>query len=241
MTLTDTQIDYILDDVRRRGLLYAPLVDELVDHLCCGVEREMAAGLDFETAYQAVLSGFGADGLQRTEAQTLHALTFKSQLMKRLFYSAAGMAASLLFVTTLAVQAQHAPSLLPVQHDHLQRVSAPFGRTILAGTPQEKVHQGVDLVVPVGTPVRATADGVIALLETDDAGYGLFIRVQHDSVYTTQYSHLSEFLVEPGQSVAKGDVIGYSGNSGLSTGPHLHYEVYREGKRVDPAAYYELD
>jgi murein DD-endopeptidase MepM/ murein hydrolase activator NlpD len=95
-------------------------------------------------------------------------------------------------------------------------------------------HNGIDYGAPHGTPVRATADGSVSLAGMR-GGYGNLVEVQHPNGYATRYAHLSGIAVRPNQAVRQGEVIGWVGSTGLSTGPHLHYEVRRRGQPVDPA------
>jgi len=97
-------------------------------------------------------------------------------------------------------------------------------------------HKGVDIVAPTGTPVRASADGLVTAAGRM-AGYGSMIHLVHGFGLGTRYGHLSRVMVSPGQRVKRGDVIGLVGSSGRSTGPHLHYEVFRTGVQVDPRKY----
>jgi murein DD-endopeptidase MepM/ murein hydrolase activator NlpD len=97
-------------------------------------------------------------------------------------------------------------------------------------------HKGVDIVAPTGTPVRASADGLVTAAGRM-AGYGAMIHLAHGYGMGTRYGHLSKVLVTPGQRVKRGDVIGMVGSTGRSTGPHLHYEVFRTGTQVDPRRY----
>lgn len=95
-------------------------------------------------------------------------------------------------------------------------------------------HNGIDYAAAYGTPVRATADGSVSYAAAK-GGYGNLVEVQHPNGYATRYAHLSRIAVTEHQPVRQGDVIGYVGSTGLSTGPHLHYEVRRKGQPVDPA------
>lgn len=97
-------------------------------------------------------------------------------------------------------------------------------------------HKGVDLAMPTGTPVYATADGVISKADWFSS-YGLYISIEHGGKIQTRYGHLSRLSVASGQSVKKGDLIGYVGSTGRSTGPHLHYEVRIAGIAVNPIPY----
>jgi len=110
-------------------------------------------------------------------------------------------------------------------------VTSTYGpRSLLPG---ETFHSGIDIAVPEGTPVCATGDGTVRFVGNTD-GYGLRIEVDHGNGVTTLYGHLSAADVRPGQRVQRGQVIGKSGNTGLSTGPHLHYEIRQNGRAVDP-------
>jgi len=97
-------------------------------------------------------------------------------------------------------------------------------------------HKGIDLATPVGTPVYATADGVVAKAEWFSS-YGNYIQIEHGGQLETRFAHLSGYNVVAGQMVHKGDLIGYVGTTGRSTGPHLHYEVRLAGEAVDPRPY----
>ena len=97
------------------------------------------------------------------------------------------------------------------------------------------LHDGIDFGVPEGTPVAAAASGTVTRVDSQHGGYGNWVEVRHADGITTRYAHLSSIGVQPGQTVAQGDTIGLSGNTGKSTGPHLHFEVRRDGRPVDPA------
>ena len=114
-------------------------------------------------------------------------------------------------------------------------ISSKFGMTRFSRFKAFKHHKGIDFSVPIGTPIMATADGIVTKAINSKTGFGNHILIEHDGAYETLYAHLSELFVIETQTVKKGDFIGYSGNSGRSTGPHLHYEVRENGKAVDPA------
>jgi murein DD-endopeptidase MepM/ murein hydrolase activator NlpD len=97
-------------------------------------------------------------------------------------------------------------------------------------------HKGVDIVAPTGTPVRAAADGLVTAAGRM-SGYGSMVHLAHGYGMGTRYGHLSRIVVTPGQRVKRGDIVGYVGSTGRSTGPHLHYEVFRAGGQVDPRKY----
>jgi murein DD-endopeptidase MepM/ murein hydrolase activator NlpD len=131
----------------------------------------------------------------------------------------------------------------------LQRVSIP-SRTPLDGYRQtsgygmrvhpvlggRRAHKGIDLASSLGTPIYAAADGVVAKADWF-GGYGLFVQLEHGGDMDTRYGHMSRLAVASGQRVRKGDLIGYVGSTGRSTGPHLHYEVRIAGEAVNPLPY----
>lgn len=105
---------------------------------------------------------------------------------------------------------------------------------------QRRAHKGVDLAAPIGTPVYAPADGVVGKAEWFSS-YGLYIQLEHGAEIETRYGHLSRLNVSAGQKVHKGDLIGFVGTTGRSTGPHLHYEVRIDGIAVNPIPYMQVD
>ena len=113
-------------------------------------------------------------------------------------------------------------------------ISLDFGEIYPPLYTYESPHQGIDYLTPMGTDILASADGVVEYTANLTVGYGKYIRLKHDEGYVTLYAHLSEILVRERQTVSKGQVIGKSGTSGNSTGPHLHFEVRKNGVVIDP-------
>jgi murein DD-endopeptidase MepM/ murein hydrolase activator NlpD len=126
----------------------------------------------------------------------------------------------------------HTPSIWPVY----ARIGSPFGVRFHPILKKYIGHEGVDLEAEYGTKVRATADGVVIFSGWED-GYGNMVKIQHDYGCETYYGHNSRLLVYQGESVKKGQIISISGNTGESTGPHLHYEVRINGKPVNPVPF----
>lgn len=125
------------------------------------------------------------------------------------------------------------PSRMPLEGAALTSSFGMRTHPVLGGRRQ---HQGIDLAAPTGTPVYATADGVVSRADWFSS-YGLFISVEHGASMQTRFGHLSRLAVTAGDSVKKGDLIGYVGSTGRSTGPHLHYEVRVDGLAVNPIPY----
>ena len=134
---------------------------------------------------------------------------------------------------TTATTSVAVPSRTPLDD---YRTSSSYGmRThpVLGGL---RGHKGIDMAAPTGTPIYATADGLVSKAEWFSS-YGNFIAIGHGGELETRYAHLSRIAVASGQRVRKGDLIGYVGSTGRSTGPHLHYEVRVAGQAVDPTPY----
>lgn len=125
------------------------------------------------------------------------------------------------------------PSRMPLEGASLTSGFGMRNHPVLGGRRQ---HTGIDLAAPTGTPVYATADGVIGRADWYSS-YGLYISINHGAAMETRYAHLSRLAVAAGDNVKKGDLIGYVGSTGRSTGPHLHYEVRVEGLAVNPIPY----
>ena len=103
------------------------------------------------------------------------------------------------------------------------------------------MHTGIDFAASIGTPIYATADGKVMEVDVKFSGYGKMVEIDHGFGYRTRYAHMHEFAVRPGQTLKRGDLVGYVGNTGLSTAPHLHYEVLINGTHVDPVHYFYND
>ena len=133
------------------------------------------------------------------------------------------------------------PAIQPVSNKELKRLSSGYGYRIDPVLKTPRMHDGVDFSIEIGSPVYATGDGSVKLVHNSISGYGRQIEIDHGFGYVTKYAHLNKQLVTKGQRVKRGDLIGYSGNSGKSTAPHLHYEVHLNGKKVDPVHYFSKD
>ena len=127
------------------------------------------------------------------------------------------------------------PAIRPLKG--VKTISSGFGGRYHPILKTIRMHTGVDLSAPKGTPVYATADGVVSG-EKGGSGYGIVVILNHGYSYQTLYAHLSKKVVKPGQKVKRGQLIGYVGNTGLSFGTHLHYEVIKNGVKVNPVHYF---
>ena len=131
------------------------------------------------------------------------------------------------------------PNGMPIQ---ARRISDRFGTRIHPVTTKRQMHNGIDFKADIGTPVYATADAIAEYAAFHkQSGFGKLIILQHSFGFKTYYAHLDKIVIKPGQFIQKGDLIGYSGNTGISTGPHLHYEVRYNENAVNPINFYYGD
>ena len=135
---------------------------------------------------------------------------------------------------------RHLPAIQPVSNKDLKRTASGYGYRIHPIYQTRIFHDGMDFTCDIGTPVYATADGVVKNARWE-RGYGYIVTIDHGYGYETRYAHLKSFNVKRGQKVVRGETIALSGNSGRSTGPHVHYEVLQRGRPVNPANYYFMD
>ncbi|MEO9967850.1 MAG: M23 family metallopeptidase [Reichenbachiella sp.] len=133
------------------------------------------------------------------------------------------------------------PAIQPVSNKELKRLSSGFGMRVHPILKVRKLHPGIDFSAPKGTPIYATGDGVVKRVHSSLGGYGRQVEIDHGFGYVTKYAHMEMFNVKKGQKVKRGECIGYVGNSGRSTAPHLHYEVHKDSKRINPVHYFHQD
>ncbi|MBL4747216.1 MAG: M23 family metallopeptidase [Flavobacteriaceae bacterium] len=130
------------------------------------------------------------------------------------------------------------PAIQPVRKQNLTRMASGYGWRSDPFTKARKMHKGMDFTAPRGTPVFASGDGRIIRADNKSSGYGKHIRIDHGFGYISLYAHLSKYNTKKGQRVKRGDLIGYVGNTGRSQAPHLHYEVHKNGNRINPINFY---
>ena len=133
------------------------------------------------------------------------------------------------------------PAIRPLRGDEISHLASGYGIRIHPVYKVRKMHTGIDFSSQVGTPIYATADGTVDKVEFSFSGYGKMVEIEHGFGYRTRYAHMHGFAVRKGQHIKRGELIGYVGNTGLSTGPHLHYEVHVQGKQVNPVYYFFSD
>jgi murein DD-endopeptidase MepM/ murein hydrolase activator NlpD len=133
------------------------------------------------------------------------------------------------------------PAIQPVSNKDLSRIASGFGYRIDPVYKTTKFHAGLDFAAPQGTPIYATANGTVITAGNTGNGYGNHVVINHGYGYETLYGHMFRVKVRSGQKVKRGEIIGWVGSTGKSTGPHCHYEVHRNGDPVDPVYYFYND
>ncbi len=132
------------------------------------------------------------------------------------------------------------PAIQPIANNDLKRLASGFGKRFHPILHVVKFHEGIDFTAEIGTPIYATADGIIERAGVQ-SGYGNAVVIDHQNGYKTLYAHQSKIKAKEGQVVKRGEIIGYVGNTGLSSGPHLHYEIIKNNVKIDPLGYFYQD
>jgi len=224
------EVENVLYDVRRRDDNIYRVIFE-ADPLPETMRQAGSGGVD---RYRD-LSGFASSDLVIDTKKRLDKLTKQLVVQSK----------SLDEVASLVLRKQEMlasiPAVQPIPNVDLTATAGGFGMRIHPIHKIPKFHAGMDFTSKQGTPIHATGDGRVIFADYATNGYGMHVIVDHGFDYETLYGHLSELKVRNGQRVKRGDVIGLVGNTGLSAGPHLHYEVHKNGEPVDPANYYFND
>ncbi len=194
-------------------------------------DEERKAGFKTKNRY-AELEGFDNSELVKNTTQRVDILTKELAVQSQ----------SLDEILQLAKAKDHLlsaiPAIQPVKNENLKRMASGFGYRSDPFTKARKMHEGMDFTAKTGTPIYATGDGVVAKADNTASGFGNHIVIRHGYGYETLYAHLSKYKARAGQKVKRGDIIGYVGSTGRSEAPHLHYEVHKNNKVVNPLNFY---
>ncbi|CAI8255107.1 MAG: Murein DD-endopeptidase MepM [Flavobacteriia bacterium] len=182
------------------------------------------------------LEGYGNSELVSQTAEKLDVVTKQLYVQSRSFDDVIEMARN------KSEMLAHIPAIQPVANKDLKRIASGFGYRIHPIYKVPKMHAGIDFTAATGTPIYATGDGkVLRRPKRGGSGYGKYVVIDHGYGYESLYAHMSVVNVRPGQTVKRGEIIGRVGNTGLSTAPHLHYEVHRNGKKINPINFFFND
>ncbi len=179
--------------------------------------------------------------LTKTNSEIVVTTTKKlAEIRKQLYIQSRSYDELINFAKNRESMLQSLPAIQPILNKDLKRIGSGFGWRIDPVYHTTRFHAGLDFTAPIGTEIYATAQGTVS--ETGwKQGYGNAIQINHGFGYETLYAHLSAIKVRTGQRVKRGDIIGLVGNTGKSTGPHLHYEVHYRGQAVNPMNFFFLD
>lgn len=133
------------------------------------------------------------------------------------------------------------PSIMPVSNKDLKRMSSGFGMRLHPILKVNRMHEGQDFTAPTGTEIYSSGNGTVIKAVKQRYGFGFHVVISHGYGFETVYAHMSQILVKKGQKVKRGDVLGLVGNTGTSTAPHLHYEVHKNGRAINPVNFYYQD
>jgi murein DD-endopeptidase MepM/ murein hydrolase activator NlpD len=224
------ELEQVLDDVRRRDdNLYRVIFE--ADPLPSTMRQAGSGGVN---RYKG-LAGFASSDLVVDTRKRLDKIARQLVVQSK----------SLDEVASLVLRKQEMlasiPSIQPIPNEDLTQTAGGYGWRIHPIHKISKFHAGMDFTAKSGTPIYATGDGRVVFAEYATNGYGMHVVIDHGFDYQTLYAHLSKLEVKKGQKVKRGDVIGLVGNSGLSAGPHLHYEVHKGGQPVDPVNFFFND
>lgn len=175
------------------------------------------------------------------ESMVINVFSKLDKLKSKLYIESTSQQDLLQLAETKHQQFAAIPAIQPISNRQLTALASGFGNRIHPIYKVLKMHNGIDFASPIGTPVYATADGIVEVVEVAAGGYGKIIIIDHGFGYKTRYAHLNDFAVPLGKKVKRGEQIAYVGNTGVSTAPHLHYEVLLRGEHINPIHYFFND
>ena len=225
-----SQVSAVLDNVQDRDDNIYRVIFE-ADPIPSSIRK---AGIGGVNRYEK-LEGYNNSELIISTAQKL------DQISKQLYIQSKSFDEVIEMATKKSDMLASIPAIQPVTNKELKRLSSGYGRRIDPYYKKPKFHYGVDFSAPQGTPIYATGNGTVKKTKKSRRGFGNHIVIDHGYGYESLYAHMQKYTVRRGQKVKRGDLIGYVGNSGKSTAPHLHYEVHKDGRKVNPAYYFHND
>lgn len=196
-------------------------------------ENVRKAGYGGEDRY-ARFSGMENEELLKSTSQKLDVISRQLYVQSKSYDEVIGM------VRNKEKMLSCIPAIQPVSKKKCTIVSG-FGYRIHPIYKTLRMHTGIDFAAKTGTPVYATGDGTVVDPKGNESGYGIVCVINHGYGYQSLYGHLSRIIAKPGQKVKRGQLIGYVGSSGMSTAPHCHYEVIKNGKKIDPVHFFYND
>jgi murein DD-endopeptidase MepM/ murein hydrolase activator NlpD len=224
------QVEAVLGDIQDRDNTIYRVIFE-ADPIPSSVREAGYGGVD---RYNALKDYYNSDNLIDVTQRI-------DKLSKQLYIQSKSFDEVFNLVKNKSEMLAAIPAIQPIHNKELKHIASGYGWRIHPVYKTEKMHTGMDFTASVGTEIHATGNGVVVKVEPYGKGYGNNIIIRHGYGYETLYGHMSKFAVHVGQKISRGDLIGYVGNTGTSTGPHLHYEVRKNGNPVNPANFYYND
>ena len=224
------KIEIVLDDIQTRDdNIYRTIFE--ADPIPTSIRKQGYGGVN---RYKK-LSGFSNSDLIINTTKKV------DQLTKQLYLQSKSFDEIIELAKNKSKMLASIPAIQPVANKDLKRMTSGYGYRIHPIYKTRKMHYGMDYSAKVGTEIYATGDGFISKVKRSKRGYGNYVKINHGFGYETLYAHMSKYIVKKGQKVKRGEVIGYVGNSGISTAPHLHYEVRKDNKKINPVNFYFND
>ena len=224
------QIELVLDDIQKRDdNIYRTIFE--ADPIPTSIRKQGFGGIN---RYKK-LSGYSNSDLIITTSKKIDQLTKQLYLQSKSFEEVVDLAKN------KSKMLASIPAIQPVANKDLKRMASGYGYRIHPIYKTRKMHYGMDFSAKTGTEIYATGDGVVSKVRRSKRGYGNYVKINHGFGYETLYAHMSKYIVKKGQKVKRGEVIGYVGNTGISTAPHLHYEVRKDKKKINPVNFYYND
>tara|TARA_Y100000739_G_scaffold66371_1_gene55520 strand:+ start:356 stop:1327 length:972 start_codon:yes stop_codon:yes gene_type:complete len=224
------QIELVLDDIQKRDdNIYRTIFE--ADPIPTSIRKQGFGGVN---RYKK-LSGYSNSDLIINTSKKIDQLTKQLYLQSKSFEEVVDLAKN------KSKMLASIPAIQPVANKDLKRMTSGYGYRIHPIYKTRKMHYGMDFSAKTGTEIYATGDGVVSKVRRSKRGYGNYVKINHGFGYETLYAHMSKYIVKKGQKVKRGEVIGYVGNTGISTAPHLHYEVRKDKKKINPVNFYYND
>lgn len=207
------------------------IADEMLDHYASHIESLMISGHPFTKALNMALQTLPTETLSE-----INKAYKKTKLMKNIKTATPIALGLTLFAIVLNINllSQEESYQLPIAQEDMIRVASGFGMRDHPLTKAKKMHTGIDYIAPLGTPVKTVKSGTVVSAEMLEKGMGHHIIIQHADSTQSLYAHLDKIYVKKGEIISANTIIGTVGNTGSSTGPHLHFEVIQKGLKVNP-------
>ena len=225
-----TQIDLVLDDIQQRDDNIYRVIFE-ADPIPSSIRK---AGFGGVNRYKDIRNFSNSELVIEVAKKA-------DKLSKQLYIQSKSFDEVINLAKNKADMLASIPAIQPIANKDLGRVASGYGYRIHPIYKTRKLHTGMDFTAPQGTPIYSTGDGKIEKVRRSRKGYGNHVIIDHGYGYQTLYAHMKKYIVYRGQKVKRGEIIGYVGSTGTSVAPHLHYEVMKNKRKINPVNYYYND